>query len=183
MMYKLTISKILKHFHLVNKHRFIVFKLSIRAGIPLQGLVHDLSKYSFVEFFESARYYAGTYSPIKNAKDDKGYSEAWLHHKGRNKHHFEYWYDYDLDNPAIVMPFKYYAELVCDSMSASMVYNGKKFTNDSQLKFYEKKREHIILDPRFDQLLLRTYKDISIYGVNYVIRKKYLRKLYDEYIK
>ena len=183
MQYKLTISKILKHFHLVNKHRFIVFKLSIRAGIPLQGLVHDLSKYSFVEFFESARYYAGTYSPIKNAKDDKGYSEAWLHHKGRNKHHFEYWYDYDLDNPAIVMPFKYYAELVCDSMSASMVYNGKNFTNDSELIFFESKRKDIILDPRFEELLYRTYKDISIYGVNYVIKKKYLRKLYDEYIK
>ena len=183
MEYKLTISKILKHFHLVNKHRFIVFKLSIRAGIPLQGLVHDLSKYSFVEFFESARYYAGTYSPIKNAKDDKGYSEAWLHHKGRNKHHFEYWYDYDLDNPAIVMPFKYYAELVCDSMSASMVYNGKNFTNDSELIFFESKRKDIILDPRFEELLYRTYKDISIYGVNYVIKKKYLRKLYDEYIK
>ena len=183
MKYKLTLGKIIKHFHLVNKHRFIVFKLSIKTGVPLQGLVHDLSKYSFVEFFESARYYAGTYSPIKNAKDDKGYSEAWLHHKGRNKHHFEYWYDYDLDNPAIVMPFKYYAELVCDSMSASMVYNGKNFTNDSELIFFESKRKDIILDPRFEELLYRTYKDISIYGVNYVIKKKYLRKLYDEYIK
>ena len=80
------------------------------------------------------------------------------------------------------MPFKYYAELVCDSMSACIVYNGKNFRNDSQLKFYEKKREHIILDSRFDQLLLRTYNDVSEHGVNYVVRKKYLRKLYDEYI-
>ena len=63
-----------------------------------------------------------------------------------------------------------------------IVYNGKNFRNDSQLKFYEKKREHIILDPRFDQLLLRTYNDVSEHGVNYVVRKKYLRKLYDEYI-
>ena len=64
-----------------------------------------------------------------------------------------------------------------------MVYNGKNFNNGSQLEFYEKKREHIILDPRFDQLLYRTFKDISVHGVNYVVRKKYLRKLYDEYIK
>lgn len=183
MEYKITLGKIIKHFHLVNKHRFIVFKLSIRAGIPLQGLVHDLSKYSFVEFFEGAKYYAGDYSPIRNARKDIGYSKAWLHHKGRNKHHFEYWFDYDLDNPAIIMPFKYYCELVCDSLSASMVYNGKNFTDHSQLDFYEEKRNDIILDPRFDQLLYRTYKDVSIHGVNYVVRKKYLRKLYDEYIK
>ncbi len=182
MEYKITLGKILKHFHLVNKHRFIVFKLSIRAGIPLQGLVHDLSKYSFVEFFEGAKYYAGEYTPIRNAKKDLGYSAAWLHHKGRNKHHFEYWYDYDLDNPAIVMPFKYYAELVCDTLSASMVYNGKKFNDGSQLEFYESKRNRLILDSRFDQLLYRTYKDVADYGVKYVVRKKYLRKLYDEYI-
>ena len=183
MEYKLTIGKIFKHLHLVNKHRFIVFKLSIRAGIPLQGLVHDLSKYSFIEFFEGAKYYSGHYSPIANAKKDLGYSEAWLHHKGRNKHHFEYWYDYTLDNPAIVMPFKYYCELVCDTISASMVYEGKNFTNRSQFEFYEEKRKEAKLDPRYDELLYRTYKDVAEHGVNYVVRKKYLRKLYDEYIK
>ena len=43
--YKITLKNTLKHFHMVNKHRFLVFKLSIKAGIPLQGLVHDLSKY------------------------------------------------------------------------------------------------------------------------------------------
>ena len=25
---------------------------------------------------------------------DRCYSSAWLHHKGRNKHHLEYWIDY-----------------------------------------------------------------------------------------
>ena len=83
------IKNIWKHFCLVNKHRWIVFKFSIKAGIPWRGLVHDLSKYSPTEFFESVKYYTGEKSPITVCRIQKGYSEAWLHHKGRNKHHIE----------------------------------------------------------------------------------------------
>ena len=83
------------HFNTINKHRFMVFKLSIKAGIPFRGLVHDLSKYSPTEFIEVVKYYVGTKSPIAICKMKEGYSKAWLHHKGRNKHHFEYWYDFN----------------------------------------------------------------------------------------
>ena len=88
------IKNLVLHFNLVNKHRFKVFKLCCKAGIPFRGLLHDLSKYSPTEFFESVKYYEGSYSPITNCKKENGYSKAWLHHKGRNKHHYEYWYDY-----------------------------------------------------------------------------------------
>ena len=77
------IKKIFKHLNLVNKHRWLVFKLSIKAGIPFRGLIHDLSKYSPTEFFESVKYYNGSYSPISEARIKKGYSKAWLHHIGR----------------------------------------------------------------------------------------------------
>ena len=63
------------------------------AGIPLQGIIHDNSKYSFTEFFISAKFYTGTYSPIMDERKIYGYSKVWLHHKGRNKHHYEYWLD------------------------------------------------------------------------------------------
>jgi hypothetical protein len=154
MKYKLTIGKILKHFHLVNKHRFIVFKLSIRAGIPLQGLVHDLSKYSFVEFFESARYYAGTYSPIKNAKEDKGYSEAWLHHKGRNKHHWQYWIT--VRKGVITpneMPIKYIKEMACDRIAACMTYEKEKYHNSSALEFLLGSAESRVMPPETVEIL------------------------------
>lgn len=78
------IKKFILHFHTVNRHRFKVFKLCIKAGIPYRGLVHDLSKYSPVEFFESVKYFSGDHSPIENAKKAQGYSKAWLHHKGHN---------------------------------------------------------------------------------------------------
>lgn len=85
------IKNIILHFHLVNKHRFTVLKLCIKAGIPFRGLLHDLSKYSPIKFFESAKYYNGKGSPISVCKTKNGYSKAWLHHKGRNKHHQEYY--------------------------------------------------------------------------------------------
>ena len=98
------LGNLLKHFHTVNKHRFYVFKLSIKAGIPIRGVLHDLSKYSPTEFFEGVKYYNGKRSPITICRQENGYSEAWLHHKGRNKHHYEYWYDYDAPENSPVMP-------------------------------------------------------------------------------
>lgn len=107
------------HLNTVNKHRFLVFKLSIKAGIPLRGFLHDLSKYSPQEFFEGVKYFNDNVSPIKICKKEKGYSKAWLHHKGRNKHHFEYWYDFNTPDKTPIIPYKYTVELICDNIAAS----------------------------------------------------------------
>ena len=76
-----------KHFKTVMTHKMYVFLFCKEAGIPWQGIKHDLSKFSPTEFIESVKYYTGTDSPINNCKKVNGYSEAWMHHKGRNKHH------------------------------------------------------------------------------------------------
>jgi hypothetical protein len=89
--YKITLGKILKHFCLICRHKFYVFYWCCKVGIPFRGIVHDLSKFSPTEFWESVKYYSGTGSPINTSKKLNGYSKAWLHHKGRNKHHYEYW--------------------------------------------------------------------------------------------
>ena len=86
--YKLPLKKIFGHLSVVNKHRFKVFSLCCKAGIPIRGILHDLSKYSPEEFIESARYFGeGKFSPIRTCKQTKGYSNAWIHHKNHNKHH------------------------------------------------------------------------------------------------
>ena len=100
--------KLIRHLHNVNIHRFYVFKLCCKVGIPFQGLTHDLSKYSLSELIPSVKYFTdGKKSPLAEEKNIKGYSLAWLHHKGRNKHHFEYWYDYDARVKTPIIPFKY----------------------------------------------------------------------------
>ena len=86
-------SKFFGHLMLITKHRFMVFKHCLKCGLVWRGLVHDLSKFSPVEFWESVKYFSGEHSPIEECRKIKGYSDCWIHHKNHNKHHIEYWYD------------------------------------------------------------------------------------------
>ena len=129
----MTLKKLLHnfngHLHTVNAHRRLVRKYCFKLGIYRQGLMHDLSKYSPSEFIPGVKYYQdGHRSPNNAQREDEGVSKAWLHHKGRNKHHFEYWIDYDVDGSRTVlagmkMPVKYVVEMFCDRIAASRIYN------------------------------------------------------------
>ena len=88
--------KAIRHFQTITKHKIYVMRECFRVGLYRQGLLHDLSKYSWTEFRIGCRYYQGTRSPNNAEREEKGYSSAWLHHKGRNKHHYEYWIDYSM---------------------------------------------------------------------------------------
>lgn len=110
------------------------------AGHPLRGFMHDWSKFSPIEFFESVKYFDGKVSPIVRCKQANGYSLAWQHHKGRNPHHYEYWVD-NLDNGgvAIKIPYKYLVELICDYLAAGRTYHGKGFTYTDELEWWKRK--------------------------------------------
>lgn len=171
------------HLHTVNKHRFYVFKLSIKAGIPIRGLLHDLSKYSPLEFWEGVKYYNGKKSPITVCIQEKGYSKAWLHHKGKNKHHYEYWTDFTLKEKGIIMPYKYAAEMICDTLAAGIVYNGKEWKNDTQLKYYNNRPDKEYINPKIQKFLLTVYKQVVKDGIDKVITSKNLKKIYNMSIK
>ncbi|MCQ2124822.1 MAG: DUF5662 family protein [Fibrobacter sp.] len=128
----------IRHFITISKHRHEVIRLCFKAGIGFQGLFHDLSKYSPTEFIPGAKYYTGTESPNNGERRDKGYSLAWMHHKGRNKHHFEFWYDYEMASKKIVpmpMPDRYIKEMFCDRVAASKTYGGASYTQSSPLQY------------------------------------------------
>lgn len=170
------------HLNTVNKHRFKVLKLSIKAGIPLRGLLHDLSKYSPQEFFEGVKYYNGKVSPIKICKKENGYSKAWLHHKGRNKHHFEYWYDFNTKDKTPVIPYKYTVELICDNIAASLTYKGKDWNPASQLDYFKNRKDLDYINNKIKNLLIAVYKKICKEGINKVIKKKVLKEMYNKYV-
>ena len=113
------------HLRTVLTHKRWVFYYASHLGYTWRGLVHDLSKFSPTEFFESVRYWTGIRSPILTAKEDVGISYAWLHHKGRNKHHYEYWID-RVDGKLVYhkVPFEYVIEMVCDWLAACRTYTG-----------------------------------------------------------
>lgn len=110
----------------INHHKMLVMKGCFKVGLYRQGLLHDLSKYSPTEFLVGCKYFQGNMSPNNAEREDKGYSAAWLHHKGRNKHHMEYWIDYGPDKctgiTGMKMPTKYVVEMFIDRVAASRNY-------------------------------------------------------------
>ena len=175
------IKNLVMHFHLVNKHRFKVFKLCLKAGIPFRGLVHDLSKYSPSEFFESAKYYSGDKSPITNCRKELGYSLAWLHHKGRNKHHFDYWYNL-LDGKAAVIPYKYTVEMICDNIAAGMTYKKDAWDESEPLNYYLTSNKSKHINPAIDRVLVEVYASVEKNGIDETIDPKTLKKIYNKYV-
>ena len=172
---------IFKHLKLVLKHKWVVFKLSCRIGIPWRGFLHDLSKFSLEEFGESAKYYNGHGSPITICKKEKGYSKAWLHHKGRNKHHPEYWIDLTLPEKTVIMPYKYAAEMICDKLSAGIVYNGKSWTPNTQIEYYNRERQKTLINPHIDNFMRDVFTQVSKKGINKVLTKSNVKELYEKY--
>ncbi len=146
-----------QHLKTINRHRRLVRKLCFKVGLYKQGLTHDLSKYSPTEFRVGAKYFQGTRSPNDAEREDKGYSSAWLHHKGRNRHHLEYWIDYGLGEGhtmvGMKMPTKYVVEMFCDRVAASKVYRGKDYTDADAYNYYDKSRSHYIIHSETAKLL------------------------------
>lgn len=150
-------SNLFGHFRTITAHKLRVMKYCFKAGLYRQGLLHDMSKYAPIEFLAGVRYYQGTRSPNEIERLEKGYSAAWLHHKGRNKHHFEYWTDYQMDGSGIggvEMPPKYVAEMFCDRLAASKVYKGEDFDPGAPYQFFERgKGRRLLLHPSTAALL------------------------------
>jgi len=140
-----------QHFKTITKHRWLVRGGCFKVGLYWQGLTHDLSKYTPTEFWNGARYYQGTRSPNAAEREDKGYSEAWMHHKGRNRHHYEYWTDMNMQTKnyeSVPMGRKYLVEMVMDRRAACMTYQGKNYTSASAFNYFDKSREKSLMHPQ-----------------------------------
>jgi len=156
------------HFLTITHHKLLVMGYCFRVGLYRQGLLHDLSKYSPTEFATGIRYYQGFRSPNSVEREELGYTEAWLHHKGRNKHHFEYWIDVrgrgDGTLVGMPMPTRYVVEMFCDRIAACKVYQGDEYTDRSPLEYYEKNRQAITIHPDSAGLLERLLRLLAERG-------------------
>ena len=140
-----------QHFKTITHHKLVVMEGCFRVGLYKQGLTHDLSKYSPTEFLMGAKYYQGVRSPNAAEREEKGYSEAWMHHKGRNRHHWEYWNDMSRETgkyESVPIPRKYLVEMVMDRRAACMIYEGEKYTAASPLNYLLRSRERSLMHPR-----------------------------------
>lgn len=132
------------HWKTIRTHRKTVRKLCFKCGLYRQGLTHDLSKYSPVEFWNGVKYFTGKASPHVGERAAKGYSDAWLHHHNKNKHHLPYWIDIDPTTGKqcyVDIPDKYFLEMLCDRVAASMTYLKDKFHDGAPLEYYESHKD------------------------------------------
>ena len=143
-----------RHFKTITKHRWLVCRHCFRVGLYWRGLTHDLSKYSWTEFRAGMKYYQGTHSPNTEEREENGYSLAWMHHKGRNRHHYEYWTDLNLETKRyapVPMPRVYFTEMVMDRIAACKVYHGKSYRDGDALDYFEhalEARESAMMHPQ-----------------------------------
>jgi hypothetical protein len=155
-------GKAWNHFCTITHHKNLVMEGCFQVGLYRQGLLHDLTKYSPTEFLVGCKYFQGNMSPNNAERKDKGYSSAWLHHKGRNKHHLEYWIDYNVSETAdkehggmtgMKMPVRYVVEMFIDRVSASKNYLKENYRDDSALAYFQKGRGHYLIHEDTEALL------------------------------
>lgn len=172
-----------KHFRTIRNHKKLVMKSCFKVGLYKQGLLHDLSKYSPAEFLVGCKYYQGNKSPNNAERMARGYSSAWLHHKGRNKHHMEYWIDYGVEKEkgitGMKMPVNYVVEMFLDRVAACKNYQKEKYTTESPLKYYEQGKSVHILHKESKELLEKLLNMLAEHGEEYTfayIRNDVLKK-------
>lgn len=167
-----------EHFKTITYHKILVAKGCFAVGLYKQGILHDMSKYSLTEFCVGAKYYQGTRSPNNAEREIVGYSSAWLHHKGRNKHHFEYWIDYSTEGEGALagmkMPDRYIVEMMMDRIAASKVYKKDSYTDRSPLEYYERSKTKIILHEHTREVLEKLLHILAEEGEDTLYR--YIRK-------
>lgn len=176
------------HLKTVCLHKYHVMKGCFAVGLYWQGLVHDLSKFSATEFLVGARFFQGDKSPNKAERDAFGYSSSWLHHKGRNKHHYEYWTDYSAQsgiyNMPVRIPNRYLTEMVMDRIAASKVYLKDAYTDRAALDYFvaelkiAEKNQMKIMHTESEQKLYKLLYMLAERGEAYTfayIRKRFLK--------
>ncbi len=161
-------GKAFNHFKTISYHKLLVARGCFRVGLYRQGILHDLSKYSPTEFRVGMKYYQGTRSPNDAEREALGYSGAWLHHKGRNRHHFEYWVDYSGKKPGetrpVPMPGRYIAEMIMDRIAACKIYKGKDYTDAAPYEYYLKGKNNLLMHPKTARTLERMLKMLAEEG-------------------
>lgn len=177
------IDKLWKHFKTVHKHRKIVRQECRAVGIGYLGWKHDLSKFSPAEFISSARYFQGDKSPIEAEKRAVGYSKAWLHHKGHNPHHWEYWTDFGALGVVVAnkIPFEYVLEMVCDYIAAGKVYSQEEWTQASPLAYFNKTQSERHYHPATEKCLVRLLQLINDEGLEGFHNKKNIQAIAMDY--
>lgn len=177
-----------QHLKTIMTHRKFVKKACFKMGIPLQGFLHDLSKYTRKELL-IYKYANGQKSPHAVMRDQFGYSDRWMYHYHKNKHHWQYWLDIESYPQAVYpikMPYKYVIEMFCDFIGAGKAYNKEKWTLHTAWDYWMKACENQrLMHPDSEYLIkkllwnLHEAESEECFYSWYNSNKDYIKKMYE----
>lgn len=176
----MNMKNIFCHLKVVLIHKFWVMYYCFISGLYYRGIVHDMSKFSLVEFCESVKFFTGVDSPIKKAIEKNGYSKAWLHHAGHNSHHHSYWNTWTDNGLYIIrMPFEDAVEMICDCLAASRSYKRPGYKK--QILWWKKvEKEYVNMHPDIKNFCRMCWEIISQEDSPRLLSdKKFLHHLYN----
>lgn len=172
----------MKFFKLLKRiviHKFWVAYYCFQLGLYWQGITYDLSKFSLTEIKGALKYWNDFKSSLAYEKELNGYSETFLHHRGHNPHHYEYWiHSLDEGGVAAEMPRKYALELICDYLAACRTYRGNP---KEEYKWWEEHSPKMKIHRRTKQYLNRIFLNFSHNSLKQAVKfadKCMLNKLY-----
>ena len=174
---KKLVSNLKGHLQTVLKHKKEVMFNCFKCGLIIQGMIHDLSKFSPSELVPSVINFQGDRSPNEGEREKYGYSKAWMHHKGRNKHHFEYWTDYSTQTrelEPVEIPKRYVVEMFCDRVAASKIYLGENYDDSAPLNYFLKGKKKRKIHQKSGEQLERLLRMLEEKGAEETF--KYIRR-------
>lgn len=163
-------NKYIQHLYTIGIHKWYVFKVCKDLNILWRGITHDMSKFSYQEFIPSARYFHKGVSPLKVMKIKDGYCLAWNHHKGVNRHHWEWWLDCTEGNLYSICPeWKDILEMFADWVGAGIAYNSGKFYQEEPLNYLLLRKDLNFMHPLLLNCSLAFLSAMADRGYNFAI--------------
>lgn len=151
----------MKHFKYASyviRHKWYVFIECCKCGMPIRGILHDLSKLLPSEWFPYANYFYGN---NRSVAVDKAFDFAWLLHQKRNRHHWQWWMLPEDDGGTKILPMSYEARL---EMIADWRGAGKAMRKPNTNAWYFKNCKRIQLHPDTRYWVESILYDLPLWG-------------------
>ncbi len=80
-----------------------------------------------------------------------------------------------------IIPFEYMCEMICDRLSAGIVYGGKKWTKEEPLNYWIRQRENFLLNDKLKDFLTDILTQVAENGIDKTINKRNLMECYKKH--
>ncbi len=72
--------------------------------------------------------------------------------------------------------------MICDKLAAGIIYEGKRWTKESELAYWEEKEKNKLeMNPKIRDFITAVFQEVAENGIDKTITKKNIKQLYKKY--